>query len=157
MTITAKLCSLTALLICASTVIAQSLPATIIVNLPLDANLFVEGEKCPIKGGQRKFSTPAVELGVKYEYLLSVEVEHDGKYYGATQRIALQAGDSITVNFGDEKWILTAAGGVQPETTPKVNPKESSCFCPSPSPLKGKISRNVGIAHPVRKKNRNNY
>jgi len=73
----------------------------VIIDLPADARLFVDGQ--PMKGtsSRRMFQTPELIPGQTYYYELRAEIERDGQIITANQRIILQPGRDVAASFAD--------------------------------------------------------
>lgn len=75
--------------------------ARVIVRLPSDARLTVDGVDCPLASGNRTFDTPALEPGKKYVYTMKAEVVRDGQTYAETRRVIVEAGKRVKVDFSE--------------------------------------------------------
>ncbi len=78
---------------------ASSNEATLIVNLPKDATLTIDGEATTSTSAQRVFVTPALEEGKEYEYTLKAKVERDGKVQVATAKVTIRPGQTSQVEL----------------------------------------------------------
>lgn len=78
---------------------AASNEATLIVNLPENATLTIDGEETTSTSAQRVFVTPALEDGKEYEYTLKAKVERDGKVEIATAKVSFRAGETKPVEL----------------------------------------------------------
>jgi uncharacterized protein (TIGR03000 family) len=89
-------------------------PAKLIVELPADARLFVDGQlvSSPTTA-RREFNVPPLEKGQSYFYELKVEAERDGQTVRESRRVILAAGERVTANFKD-------LGVAAREKTPEV-------------------------------------
>jgi uncharacterized protein (TIGR03000 family) len=67
-------------------------PATLVLNVPADAKLTIDGYVTKSTSPQRRFITPPLETGREYTYTLKAEVTNDGKTEVVTQRVAVRAG-----------------------------------------------------------------
>jgi len=76
-----------------------SAPATIVVNLPADAVLTVDGKATTSTSELRTFVTPNLEQGSDYVYTLRAEVVRDGRPVVETQQITVRGGQTTTVPF----------------------------------------------------------
>jgi uncharacterized protein (TIGR03000 family) len=76
-------------------------PATVVVKLPADAKLYVDGVLCPQTTPTRTFETPALNPGTTYTYTLKAEVVRNGKTKAESKRIEMVAGKEVSVDFGD--------------------------------------------------------
>jgi uncharacterized protein (TIGR03000 family) len=75
-------------------------PATLVVDLPADAVLTIDGERTTSTSGERVFRTPALEQGREFEYTLEARVIRDGKEKVMRQRATVRAGEQTTVRLG---------------------------------------------------------
>jgi uncharacterized protein (TIGR03000 family) len=91
------------------TVAVDRSSAEVIVKLPSDARLFVDGQLCPLASDTRTFQTPPLEAGKQYFWTLKAEVVRDGRTHAESRRLDLMAGTRVTVDFND----LTATQAVQ--------------------------------------------
>jgi uncharacterized protein (TIGR03000 family) len=73
--------------------------ARITVRLPVDAQLFVNGEACSLTSSIRAFSTPVLQPGREYAYTLRAEVVRDGQTRTESRRVVFEAGKQVTVEF----------------------------------------------------------
>jgi len=67
-------------------------PGILIVTLPAEAKLTIDGQETKSTSGQRVFSTPPLEPGKVYQYTLKAEVPMDGKTEVITKVVQIQAG-----------------------------------------------------------------
>jgi uncharacterized protein (TIGR03000 family) len=84
--------------------------ATVVVQLPADARMWVDGQAADLTSATRSFQTPALDKGRDYYYTVRAEATRDGKVLSQSQRITVRAGQVSRVDFGD----LTAAARVTP-------------------------------------------
>jgi uncharacterized protein (TIGR03000 family) len=75
--------------------------AKIIVKLPADARLYVDGTLCPLTSELRSFTTPELDAGQKYYYTLKAEVVRGGETRTSRKRVIVEAGKDVTVEFAD--------------------------------------------------------
>jgi uncharacterized protein (TIGR03000 family) len=80
-------------------------PAHVVVKLPADARLFVDGVPCPLTSAQRSFDTPPLEPGKTYYYSLRVE----GRSLAETKRVTVRAGKETVVEFEPTTSLTTAS------------------------------------------------
>jgi uncharacterized protein (TIGR03000 family) len=73
--------------------------ARLIVELPPDAKLFIDDQPMKTLSGTRTFSTPALEQGQSYYYMVKAEVVRDGKPVSMTRRVIVRAGETARANF----------------------------------------------------------
>jgi len=81
-------------------------PATIVVNLPLNAKLCFDGALTNATGAARNFSTPALAAGIDHTYTLTAEL--DGKKITA-RPVIVRAGQTSTVNLTDADFSSAVA------------------------------------------------
>jgi uncharacterized protein (TIGR03000 family) len=74
-------------------------PARIIVHVPADAKLTVDGIECPLASDTRAFDTPKLQPGQQFYYTVQAEVVRDGKSVAETKRVIFEAGAKIDVEF----------------------------------------------------------
>jgi uncharacterized protein (TIGR03000 family) len=76
-------------------------PAKVIVRLPAQAELFIDGQRSRLTAPTRTVITPALEPGQDYFYLLRAETVRDGQRVSQTKRVLLRAGRETRVDFRD--------------------------------------------------------
>jgi uncharacterized protein (TIGR03000 family) len=74
-------------------------PATILVNLPADATLTIDGEATTSTSSSRVFVSPTLQPGREYHYTLKAEVKRDGKPVSVEERVAVRAGETTPVTL----------------------------------------------------------
>ena len=74
-------------------------PATIVVTLPAEARLIVDGAATRSTSERRTFVTPALENGETYVYTLRAEVVRDGQTAVQTQEVIVRGGQTTDVSF----------------------------------------------------------
>jgi uncharacterized protein (TIGR03000 family) len=76
-------------------------PATakVTVHLPSDAKLFVDDVVCPLTSDWRSFDTPQLQPGQRYFYTIRAEAVRAGKTITQSQRVIVEAGKDVSVNF----------------------------------------------------------
>lgn len=77
--------------------------ATIIVHLPAEAALTIDGQPTQSTSGTRTFTSPPLEPGKTYSYTLRAEMNRDGRLQNVKRTIDVQAGQptEVTLNFND--------------------------------------------------------
>jgi uncharacterized protein (TIGR03000 family) len=76
-----------------------SAPATIVVSLPADARLTVDGNATTSTSERRTLVTPDLEFGSTYVYTLRAEVVRDGRAVVETQEVTVRGGETTNVPF----------------------------------------------------------
>lgn len=74
-------------------------PATIVVELPADAQLVVDGYTTRSTTARRVFQSPVLEAGKVYHYNLKAEVVREGRTVTREQRVAVEAGKQSQITF----------------------------------------------------------
>jgi uncharacterized protein (TIGR03000 family) len=72
-------------------------PATIVVQLPADAKLSVNGTVTRSTSTRRTFESPPLEPGKEFHYTLKAELQRDGQTLVASKRVAVRAGEEQEV------------------------------------------------------------
>jgi uncharacterized protein (TIGR03000 family) len=72
-------------------------PATIVVSLPTEAKLFVDGKATTSTSNVRTFASPTLELGKDYEYTLKAELVRDGQKLSTSKTVLVRAGQETRV------------------------------------------------------------
>ncbi len=75
--------------------------ARVTVKLPADARLYVDGVACTLTSASRSFNTPDLNAGQRYYYTLKAEVTRNGETVAKSQRVLVEAGKDVTVEFKD--------------------------------------------------------
>jgi uncharacterized protein (TIGR03000 family) len=74
-------------------------PANVVVRLPADARLYINGVVCPLTSSTRSFDTPELQPGKSYYYTMKAELTRDGQTRSESQRVEVLAGKKVTVEF----------------------------------------------------------
>ncbi|HZY85947.1 MAG TPA: TIGR03000 domain-containing protein [Gemmataceae bacterium] len=74
-------------------------PARLLVRLPADARLFIDGEPTRSPGDARRFVSPPLAPGRRYVYVLRAEVVRDGRKHTQTHEITVRAGGESEVTL----------------------------------------------------------
>jgi uncharacterized protein (TIGR03000 family) len=75
--------------------------AKVIVQLPADARMSVDGQLADLTSATRSFVTPELEPGKDYYYTIQAEATRDGQVRSKSQRVIVRAGQTSRVDFGD--------------------------------------------------------
>lgn len=78
---------------------APETTAKVIVNVPADAKLFIEGVAMTSTGAVRHFESPALVPGKLYTYTLKAEVVRDGKAVTTSRTVDVQAGQTVSTSL----------------------------------------------------------
>jgi len=82
-------------------------PARIVVTLPADANLKIDGNLMASNATRRVFESPKLEAGKAFSYTFQVEYQRDGKPVVATKNVRITAGAEVNVSFGEDTAVAT--------------------------------------------------
>jgi uncharacterized protein (TIGR03000 family) len=74
-------------------------PATIVVNLPADASLTVDGVATTSTSERRVFVSPELNAGQEYHYTLKAEWVRDGKTVEVAKQVTVIAGQETKVSL----------------------------------------------------------
>jgi uncharacterized protein (TIGR03000 family) len=88
-------------------IVAIPAPATLVVNLPADAVLTIDGERTTLTSAKRVFCTPPLEMGRACEHTLEARFVRAGEEKVIKQRVTVRAGEQTTV-WLEEKATLAA-------------------------------------------------
>jgi uncharacterized protein (TIGR03000 family) len=78
---------------------ASAARATLVVSLPADATLYVDGQRTTTTSGQRTFSTPALDSGKTYFYTLTAEVNRGGVARTVTEKVYVRPNQTTQVSL----------------------------------------------------------
>src|SRR5262249_27739188 len=82
--------------------------ARLIVEVPADARLTVDGYAMRTVAGRGVFTTPALKDGETYYYDLRVEAVRGGKRVAEDRRVLVRAGQEVRATFKDFDTVSTA-------------------------------------------------
>jgi uncharacterized protein (TIGR03000 family) len=91
--------------------------ARIVVRVPADAEVWLEGSKTRQTGAAREFISPPLESGENYVYEVRARWTNDGQSVDQTRKVEVHAGDRVSVNFagsGDAEEVLPKPTPVEP-------------------------------------------
>ncbi len=74
-------------------------PGTILVTLPDNAKLTVDGSPTSSTSGERRFISPPLERGKTYSYSIAVEITLDGTSTVVTKEVLIRGGEETKVTF----------------------------------------------------------
>jgi uncharacterized protein (TIGR03000 family) len=74
-------------------------PARLLVSLPAEASLTIDGFQTKSTSAQRLFTTPALEVGKSFTYTLKAQVERDGKPETVTRVVTVRGGEQTRVDL----------------------------------------------------------
>lgn len=94
---------------------ASASTAKLIVDMPADAQLYVDDQVMKTTSAQRVFNTPALEQGQTYFYMLRVEMMRDGKPQTETKRVLVRAGEVTRASFTNPDPVSTVSARSESE------------------------------------------
>lgn len=97
----------------------QGARATVVVRLPIDAQLYADNTALRLTGTERRFVTPELPAGQEYTYRFKAEYERGGEVVSVTKRVAVRAGGTATIEFVD---LTTGRKNTEPAGTTVSNP-----------------------------------
>jgi uncharacterized protein (TIGR03000 family) len=86
--------------------------ARLIVELPADAKLYVDGQLTQSTSERRVFNTPALQRGETYYYIVRADVVRDGVQHTESKRIIIRAGQEVRATFSDLDQPATARASI---------------------------------------------
>ena len=89
------------------TKVESDVPATIIVSLPADARLTVDGVATTSTSDRRTLVTPNLEVGTTYFYTMRAEIVVDGRTVSETQVVNVFGGQTTDVRFSFPQTVAT--------------------------------------------------
>lgn len=98
-------------------------PGTLVVHLPVSAQLFIEGQPTTQTGATRRFQSPVLAAGRTFVYKLQARWVENGQEVIADRQVDIQAGQEVVVDF---------------------NPKSNSTGAKMPTP-QGAASSGAGV------------
>jgi len=79
-----------------------------VVSLPPDATLTIDGQPTSSVSGKRVFTTPELEPGKNYHYDLEAKVIRNGAEQLVRRKVTYQAGDKVEVSLDFPAGFLAA-------------------------------------------------
>lgn len=86
-------------------------PATVVVTLPSDAKLSVDGHMTTSANAERRFITPNLDPGKEFIYTFNVQIVRDGQTLQAQKKVRVRAGEETRVSIDPN--VFTVAVGTQ--------------------------------------------
>jgi uncharacterized protein (TIGR03000 family) len=84
-------------------------PATILVNLPANAKLLVDGAPTASTSSQRRLVSPELPQGREFRYTLTAEVNRNGQTLRQVRPVTVRAGQQTSVQFTFTEPATTAS------------------------------------------------
>ena len=73
--------------------------ATVVVTLPADAKLTIDGTATTSTSSERTFETPELVAGKTYSYTLEATFQKEGKSVVVSKKVTIEAGKTSTVDL----------------------------------------------------------
>lgn len=86
-----------------------SAPAALVVSLPADATLKINGVATTQISGVRQFATPTLTAGQNFYYTLTAEVVRDGQTLTSVQSVTVRAGETTNVSIPADQFGAVVA------------------------------------------------
>ena len=77
----------------------RAAPATLVVSLPANARLTVDGVQTRSTSGLRTFVSPSLEAGKTFAYTLTASYTREGQPVSVSKRVQVEAGQTVKVNM----------------------------------------------------------
>ena len=85
-----------------------AMPVTLVVNLPADAQLTIDGAATVSTSDTRVFVSPPLQLGQEYSYTLTATITRDGEAKSITQEVTVRAGEETRVTLPVPATVVAA-------------------------------------------------
>jgi uncharacterized protein (TIGR03000 family) len=95
--------------------------ATLTVNVPQDAKIFVNGVQTKSLGAERSYVSRGLQRGLNYTYEVRAEVERDGKKIEETKVVSMRAGQNSQLAFDLKSAAMTTLLTVHVPEAAKVS------------------------------------
>src|SRR5438132_9574311 len=79
--------------------LADQAGAVITIIVPPDAEVFFDGTPTTQKGSERRFTSPLLEVGKKYEYAIRARWTQNGSAVERTRNVSVNGGADVRVDF----------------------------------------------------------
>jgi uncharacterized protein (TIGR03000 family) len=73
--------------------------ASIVVEVPENADVYIDGNKMKATAGRRTFTTPPIEKGQDYFYTVRVVFDDNGKKVEDSQKVTVRGGEDTAASF----------------------------------------------------------
>ena len=109
----------------------ESNRGTVVVNIPSDAKLFVEGRAMKVTNGERSFVTPPLPTDREAVYSFKIEFTRDGETITQSKKVNIRAGATTKVEFTDAMAKGIRTSDKPPENLPPLNAKSTAKPAPA--------------------------
>ena len=112
----------------------EARPATIVVHLPADARLTIDGAPTKATSAQRSFITPPLEAGKTFSYTFEAQFVRGNQSIRVTEEVPIRAGAKVALTLG-QPWLPVSSprpvygyGAVLRTEAPAVSQPSASGF-----------------------------
>ncbi len=84
-------------------------PALIVVTLPADAKVTIDGAATSSTSEIRRFQTPSMNLGSEATYTLTAEIVREGKTLKTTRVVTVRGGETTELTLGGDAFAVSFA------------------------------------------------
>jgi uncharacterized protein (TIGR03000 family) len=119
----------------------QANEATLIVHLPENASLSIDGQQTQSRSATRLFRSPPLERGKTYTYTLRGELNRDGHFVNVKKNVEIRAGErsEVTLSFDNAKRAAPEDDEINPgqahqRRTPPLGSTPAERSFPTPPP-----------------------
>lgn len=88
---------------------------SLMVTLPVDAKLFVNGKETTSTGAERQFTSKGLKPGYRYPYHLKAVLDVNGQEIVRTKEVSLRAGETSQLAFDFDAPVATSLTVLLPE------------------------------------------
>ena len=81
--------------------------ATVVVTLPADAKLTIDGTATTSTSSERTFETPDLVVGKTYSYTLEATFQKEGKSVVVSKKVTIEAGKTSTIDLNQAQTPVT--------------------------------------------------
>ncbi len=78
-----------------------------VIKAPTDVRIRVDGQDTPRTASEETFTTPELQPGRTYQYVVEAQALRDGKTLTSTKRVTVEAGRQSEVDFNDLGAVTT--------------------------------------------------
>jgi uncharacterized protein (TIGR03000 family) len=81
--------------------------ASVTIQIPEGGTLSVQGKTVAMESNSKTFQTPTLDRAQTYAYEMKVSVNKDGKEFMASKRVLIRAGETVTVDLRDVRYVAS--------------------------------------------------
>jgi uncharacterized protein (TIGR03000 family) len=118
---------------------AGSLPVSLRVYVPSNAQLFVEGARTQQGGEVRRFQSPPLAVGQNYVYTLRITWMEGGQERSAEKKVNVRPGQETVVDLRAPQGTVTQVKAAEAQEQPRKRPKLDVPYVPTPQVVVDKM------------------